>query len=100
MLRSRYNLRNKPEDRKQLYWGAFMLGCAAFHQHRRDGYRLDAIAVDELALWGFRTAMIELSEPDLPYVDDENLGLAWFSDGYRAGYRARASSTELSGLEL
>jgi hypothetical protein len=97
---SRYRLRDEAEDRKQLYWGAFMVGCAAFHQHRRAGFWLDAPALEDLALRRFQASLHDLGNEDVAFVDDERLGQSCFIDGFTAGYRARAERNGLRGLVL
>ena len=96
----RYRVCSSSEDRKQVYWGAFMLGCAAFHQHRRGGYWLDDRAVGQLATSRFQALLVGPSPDYAAYVDDEDVGQACFSCGFLDGYRERAVRCGTNGLAL
>jgi hypothetical protein len=88
-----YHLRSSDEDCKQLYCGAFMLGGAVFHQHRKAGYWLSDRALEKLAVRGF-ALLSATTEEDIPEVDDQHLGRRWFRDGFTAGYRQQATAWE------
>jgi hypothetical protein len=101
MEAARYHLRSSDEDRKQLYWGAFMLGCAAFHQHRRAGYWLDDRAVGRLALARFHALLTTDASCGVAcYVDDEDLGRVCFCCAFLAGYRQRLLRCGTDGIVL
>jgi hypothetical protein len=86
------------ERHKQLYWGAFVLGSAAFHDHRRDGFWLSGPAVEELALQRFRRLRREGAPENPLFVDDWSSGLVCFTQGFAAGYRQRAEKLGHEGL--
>jgi hypothetical protein len=86
---ARFHLASRTEDRKQLYWGAFMLGAAAFQQHRTAGLQLDNDAVDQFADARFHS--ISDSWPEAPFVDSAELGRSCFIEAFVAGYRERSS---------
>jgi hypothetical protein len=87
------------EGHKQLYWGAFMLGSAAFHHHRRTGYTLRGMAVEELAMTRFRQLRPEILQ-ELHADEDPSSGLVCFIQGFTSGYRGRALRVGVEGLEL
>jgi hypothetical protein len=99
VARVQYHLRSSGEDRKQLYWGAFMLGGAVFHQHRKAGYWLDRAALEALAARGF-ALLTGATGDEVPKVDDETLGRIWFRAGFMTGYQERAERMGQDGIEL
>jgi hypothetical protein len=86
------------EGRKQLYWGAFVLGCATFHKHRNAGYCFVGRALQALA--SKRFTALQSSSRELPRVEAESQGAEVFTDAFVAGYRQRAHRCGLRGLEL
>src|SRR6476659_4154369 len=95
-----YELRNNDEGRKQLYWGAFMQGCVAFHRHRRAGYWVNSTSVDRLADSRFAALYGATVSDGGSLVDDYNLGLQCFTEGFQAGYEQRAQRLTVDGLTL
>ncbi len=90
-----YHVAEAEEDRKQLYWGAFMQGAVVFHQQASHSACFTALAAQELALRRFEALF---AHSDALSVDDWGLGLACFTEGFVAGYQQRADRTDLDGL--
>lgn len=95
-----YPLLSGDEGRKQLYWGAFWLGGAAFCEHKKSGFWLDSMAVEELALRRYRSLLESGGHDDLKLVDDADIGQSFFTEGFTAGYRRSRLRFELDGLEV
>ena len=76
-----YPLLSGDEGRKQLYWGAFWLGGAAFCEHKKSGFWLDSMAVEELALRRYRSLLESGGHDDLNLVDDADIGQSFFTEG-------------------
>jgi len=95
-----YALRSNGEGRKQLYWGAFMQGCVAFHHHRRAGYWVNAASVEALAQRQFADLHKACDRDHSSLVDDYDQGLRCYTEGFGAGYEQRARRLTVNGLTL
>jgi hypothetical protein len=94
-----YQLQSGDEGRKQLYWGAFMQGCSAFHRHRRAGYWLNAASLSALANRRF-VGLYRAVKSGTSFVDDYGLGLRCYIEGFEAGYAKRSQQLTVNGLTL
>jgi hypothetical protein len=92
-----YHVSTSDEDRKQLYWGAFMQGAAAVERLRSAGRDVTAVDIAGLARRVFDAILAAAASNGLPFVDDTRLGQECFVDAFVTGYRQRAFAQQEIG---